>query len=199
MLQRPSLPHTPGPQPPASPPHNPYPHIPPLKPCKSLLPLPPHCLQVMTSASPLCHMQVHCHHPVTVCKTCHDTALKLSQHSMQAWLQCQPALWKPCHGATPTWHASPTTVCKPHHNPNLPCENLATSTQCSSPAMPTVTLPLNMSLDLGFDARDTTYRQETWILQVTCSGWSQGPTTLGHKTMVLTRVEKGREPLDLAE
>src|SRR6266702_1388242 len=35
------------------------------------------------------------------------------------------------------WHTSPTTACKPHHNPNPPCENLATTTQHSSPATST--------------------------------------------------------------
>src|SRR6266702_260224 len=68
MLQRPSLPHMPGPQTPASPPHNPYPHIPPLKPFKSPLPS-PRCMQAVTSTSPLCHAQVRWHHPVTVRKT----------------------------------------------------------------------------------------------------------------------------------
>src|SRR6266702_2714385 len=57
--------------PPASPPHNPYPHIPPLKPRKSP---PPRRTQVVTSASPLRHAQVRCHHPVTVRKTRRDTA-----------------------------------------------------------------------------------------------------------------------------
>src|SRR6266702_6241626 len=96
MLQRPSLPHTPGPQTPASPPHNPYPHVLPLKPCKSPLPS-PCCMQAVTSASPLCHAQVHWHHPVMVRKTCHDTASMPSQHGMQARLQCQPAPQKPHH------------------------------------------------------------------------------------------------------
>src|SRR6266702_2671221 len=137
MLQRPSLPHTPGPQPPASPPHNPYPHIPPLKPCKSPPPPPPRCTQVVTSASPLRHAQVRCHHPVTVHKTHRDTAPTPSQHSMQARLRCQPTPRKPRHGATPTRHSSPATGCKPHHDPNPPRKNLATSTQRSSPATPT--------------------------------------------------------------
>ncbi len=113
MLQRPSLPHMPGPQTPASPPHNPYPHVPPLKPHKSPL-LPPHCTQAMTPTSPLHHMQVCWHHPVVVCKTCCDTALMPSQHGVQAWLQRQPTLWKPHHGATPMQHASPTMVLTCH-------------------------------------------------------------------------------------
>jgi len=137
MLQRPSLPYTPGPQPPASPPHNPYPHILPLKPHKSPLPLPPHHMQVMTSASPLHHTKVCCHHPVTVHKTHCDTAPMPSQHSVQAQLQRQPTLQKPRHSATPMWHTSPAMACKPHHDPNPPCKNLTTSTQRSSPTTPT--------------------------------------------------------------
>src|SRR6266702_6690146 len=71
------------------------------------------------------------------CKTRRDTALTLSQHGVQARLRRQSALRKPHHSATPTWHASPATACKPHHDPNPPLENLATSTQRSSPATPT--------------------------------------------------------------
>src|SRR6266702_6070248 len=137
MLQRPSLPHTPGPQPPTSPPHNPYPHILPLKPRKSPPPPLPCHMQVVTSTSPLRHAQVHCHHPVTVRKTHRDTAPMLSQHGMQAQLQHQPALRKRHHSATPMRHASPAMACKPHHNPNPPHKNLTTSTQRSSPTMPT--------------------------------------------------------------
>src|SRR6266571_1512526 len=74
--------------PPASPPHNPYPHIPPLKPRKSP---PPRRTQVVTSASPLRHAQVRCHHPVTVRKTRRDTAPTPSQHGVQARLRRQPA------------------------------------------------------------------------------------------------------------
>src|SRR6266702_1381045 len=110
MLQRPSLPHTPGPQPPASPPHNPYPHIPPLKPRKSPLPPPSRRTQVVTSTSPLCHVQVRCHHPVMVRKTRRDTAPTPSQHGVQARLRRQPAPQRPHHSATPTWHASPATT-----------------------------------------------------------------------------------------
>src|SRR6266702_3658185 len=77
------LPHMPGSQTPTSPPHNLHPHPLPLKPHKSPLPL-PHHMQAMTSASPLHHTQVHCHHPVMACKTCHNTALTPSQHSVQA-------------------------------------------------------------------------------------------------------------------
>src|SRR6266702_4136391 len=146
MLQSPSLPHPPGPQTPASPPHNPYPHVPPLNPRKSPLPS-PRRTQAITSASPLCHMQVCWHHPVTVRKTRHDTASMLSQHGMQAQLRRQPTPRKPCHvppqcgvqvlpGANLP-HTSPATACKPHHDPNLPHENLATSTQRASPAPPT--------------------------------------------------------------
>src|SRR6266581_7278425 len=97
----------PGPQTPASPPHHPYPHIPPLKPRKSP---PPRHTQVVTSASPLRHAQVRCHHPVTVRKTRRDTALTPSQHGVQARLRRQPAPRRPRHGATPTWHASPATT-----------------------------------------------------------------------------------------
>src|SRR6266704_4087391 len=136
MLQRPSLPHTPGPQTPASPPHNPSPHVPPLKPRKSPPPS-PRRTQAMTSTSPLRHAQVRWHHPVTVRKTRRDTASTPSQHGVQARLRRQPAPRKPRHGATPTRHASPATACKPHHDPNPPRENLATSTQHSSPATPT--------------------------------------------------------------
>src|SRR6266702_1237733 len=96
MLQTSSLPHTPAPHTPASPPHNPYPHVPPLKPCKSPPPSPRH-MQAVTSTSPLYHAQVCWHHPVTVCKTHHNTASTPSQHGMQARLQRQPALRKPCH------------------------------------------------------------------------------------------------------
>src|SRR6266702_6895341 len=113
MLQRPSLPHMPGPQTPASPPHNPYPHVPPLKPHKSP-PLPPHHTQAVTPTSPLCHAQVHWHHPVTVHKTCCDTASMLSQHGVQAQLQCQPALQKPHHSATPMQCASPAIALTCH-------------------------------------------------------------------------------------
>src|SRR6266702_7624974 len=120
--------------PPASPPHNSYPHIPPLKPRKSL---PPRRMQVVTSASPLRHAQVCCHHPVTVRKTRRDTAPTPSQHGVQARLRRQPAPRKPRHGATPTRHASPAMACKPHHDPNLPRENLATSPHRSSPTTPT--------------------------------------------------------------
>ena len=136
MLQRPSLPHTPGPQTPASPPHNPYPHVPPLKPRKSPPPS-PRRTQAMTSASPLRHAQVRWHHPVTVRKTRRDTASTPSQHGVQARLRRQPAPRKPRHGATPMRRASPATACKPHHNPNPPRENLATSTQRACPATPT--------------------------------------------------------------
>src|SRR6266702_8591170 len=114
MLQRPSFPHTLGPQPPASPPHNPYPHIPPLKPRKSPPPPPPRCTQVVTSTSPLRHAQVRCHHPVTVHKTRRDTAPTPSQHGVQARLRRQPAPRKPCHGASSTRCASPTAH-EPHH------------------------------------------------------------------------------------
>src|SRR6266702_2726769 len=86
MLQRPSLPH---------------------KPCKSL---PPHCMQAVTSASPLCHVQVCSHPPVTAHKTCCNTALTPSQHSVQAQLRHQPTPQKPCHNTTPTWCASPATM-----------------------------------------------------------------------------------------
>src|SRR6266702_4220241 len=108
MLQRPFVPHMPGPQTPASPPHNPSPHVPPLKPRESLPP--PHChVQAVTSTSPLRHAQVCCHHPVTVRKSHHDTVPMPSQHGVQVRLQCQPAPQKPCHGTTPTWRASPAT------------------------------------------------------------------------------------------
>src|SRR6266702_1852285 len=96
MLQRPSLPHTPGPQTPASPPHNPYPHVPPLKPRKSPPPS-PRRTQAVTSASPLRHAQVRWHHPVTVRKTRRDTASTPSQHGVQARLRRQPAPQKPRH------------------------------------------------------------------------------------------------------
>ena len=109
MLQRPSLPHTPGPQTPASPPHNPYPHVLPLKPRKSPPPSP--CrTQAVTSASPLRHAQVRWHHPVTVRKTRRDTASTPSQHGVQARLRRQPAPRKPRHGATPMRRASPATA-----------------------------------------------------------------------------------------
>ena len=137
MLQRPSLPHTPGPQTPASPPHNPYPHVPPLKPHKSPPPS-PRRTQAVTSASPLRHAQVRWHHPVTVRKTCRDTALTLSQHGVQARLRCQPTPRKPRHAPPQCGvHMSPAMACKPHHDPNPPRKNLATSTQRTSPATPT--------------------------------------------------------------
>src|SRR6266702_2030763 len=123
MLQRPSLPHTPGPQPPASPPHNPYPHIPPLKPCKSPPPPPPRCTQVVTSASPLRHVQVRCHHPVTVRKTRRDTALIPSQHGVQDPPQPNPPPCKPRH---------PTTAAKSRHTNPL---------HKSPTAMPPATAP----------------------------------------------------------
>jgi|SRR6266702_596904 len=159
MLQKPSLPHMPEPQTPASPPHNPYPHVPPLKPRKSPL-LSPCCMQAVTSTSPLCHMQVCWHRPLMVCKTHHDTALTPSQHSMQAQLQHQPTLQKPCHGTTPMQHTSPAmvltrhtqappqpqptarkpchlnTVCKSHHTNPLhisPTMTPPTMAPCKSP------------------------------------------------------------------
>src|SRR6266702_8466100 len=110
---RPSLPHTPGPHTPASPPHNPPLHALPLKPRKSPLPL-PRRTQAVTSASPLCHRQVRCHHPVTVHKTRRDTAPTPSQHGVQARLPRQPAPRKPCHGASSTRCASPTAH-EPRH------------------------------------------------------------------------------------
>src|SRR6266702_4224765 len=88
--------------------------------------------------SPLRHAHVCWHHPVTVRTTRRDTALMPSQHGVQARLRCQPALRKPHH--TPPQcgaHTSPAMACKPHHDPNPPCENLATSTQRTSPATPT--------------------------------------------------------------
>src|SRR6266571_5183577 len=108
MLQRPSLPHTPGPQTPASPPHNPYPHVPPLKPCKSPPPS-PRRTQAVTSASPLRYAQVRWHHPVTVRKTRRDTASTPSQHGVQARLRRQPAPRKPRHlnTARKSRHANP--------------------------------------------------------------------------------------------
>src|SRR6266702_1196637 len=133
MLQRPSLPHTPGPQPPTSPPHNPYPHILPLKPRKSPPPPPSRCMQVVTSASPLRHVQVRCHHPVTVRKTRRDTAPMPSQQGVQARLRRQPTPRRPRHGATPTWHASPTMTptchaktSPPQHSAQVPpCQPIA--------------------------------------------------------------------------
>src|SRR6266702_474971 len=97
MLQRPSLPHTLGPQTPTSPPHNPYPHIPPLKPRKSLPP-PPHHMQVVTSTSPFAT------HKST------GTTLSWCARLAVTLLQC-----------------CPNTVCKPDFNANLPHKNLATA------------------------------------------------------------------------
>src|SRR6266702_4390033 len=126
MLQRPSLPHTPGPQTPTSPPHNPYPHVPPLKPHKSPLLLPRH-MQAVTSTSPLRHAQVCWHHPVMGRKTHHDTASTPSQHSMQARLRPQPTMQKPRHL---------NTVHKSHHANLLhtsPAMMPPTTAPCKSP------------------------------------------------------------------
>ncbi len=65
-----------------------------------------------------------------------------------------------------------------------------------------VTLPRNVNLDVDWKsgARDDLADIYTDPGDhVIC--WSQGPTTLGHETMVASciQVEKGREPLDLAE
>src|SRR6266702_3445457 len=141
MLQRPSLPHTPGPQTPTSPPHNPYPHVPPLKPRKSPPPS-SRRTQAVTSASPLCHTQVRWHHPVTVRKTRRDTALTLSQHGVQARLRRQPTPRKPRHAPPQCGAQVPPrqpvvheprrdathhgTTQKPHHQPAAtpPCTAL---------------------------------------------------------------------------
>src|SRR6266702_1419457 len=132
MLQRPSLPHTPGPHPPASPPHNPHPRALPLKPRKSPPPPLPHCTQARGRLH-LRHMQVCCHHhPITAHKICPRCQLATckptmtpSQHGTQGLPCCRPAVRKPCCGTTltrnarschrrptamPPWHAGP-----PHH------------------------------------------------------------------------------------
>src|SRR6266702_4675833 len=85
------------------------PHPPPLQPRKSPPPPPPCRTQVMTSASPLRHAQVRCHHPVTVRKTRRDTAPTPSQHGVQARLRPQPAPRKPRHvnTALKSRHANP--------------------------------------------------------------------------------------------
>src|SRR6266702_4516613 len=124
MPQRPSLPHMPCPQSLVSPPHNPHPRASPLKPRKS--PPPPllHRTRAVTSASPLRHAQVRCHHPVTARKTSRDTAPTPSQHGVHARLRRQPAPRKPRHGANPP-HTSPATACKPHHDANPSRTSLA--------------------------------------------------------------------------
>src|SRR6266702_3426215 len=95
MLRRPSLPHTPGPQSPVSPPHNPHPCASPLKPHKS----PPPPLLHRTQAHGrfyLRHMQVRRHHyPVTARK------IRLRRRLVTC---------KPRRDAIPTRHARPTTM-----------------------------------------------------------------------------------------
>src|SRR6266702_3480669 len=93
--------------------------------------------------SPLRHAQVCWHHPVTVRKTRRDTPSTPSQHGVQARLRCQPAPRKPRHAPPQCGvHMSPAMACKPHHDPNPPRKNLATSTQRTSPAAtPPTTAP----------------------------------------------------------
>src|SRR6266702_1138265 len=95
MLQRPSLPHTPGPQTPTSPPHNPHPCALPLKPCKSPLPPLPHGMQAWPPPSlpnpsppppPSCDANMACRTP----PPCHNDNMSHRtlppchpQHSMQ--------------------------------------------------------------------------------------------------------------------
>ncbi len=89
-------------------------------------------MQAVTSTSPLCHMQVHCHHPVMACKTYHDTALMPSQHGVQAWLWCQPAPQKPHHSATPMWHTSPAMAPTCHTWALPQCASPTTTLLCPS-------------------------------------------------------------------
>src|SRR6266581_7742922 len=95
MLRRPSLPHTPGPQSPVSPPHNPHPRASPLKPRKS--PPPP----LLHRTQPrgcfyLRHMQVRRHrHPITARK------IRLRRRLVTC---------KPRRDAIPTRHARPATM-----------------------------------------------------------------------------------------
>ena len=78
--------------------------------------------------------------------------------------------------------------CKAHHNGELGLN---------------VTLPPNVSLDLGLEMACDTWLSKDRYTQTGSHviQWSQGPTTLGHETMVASwvQVEKGIEPLDLAE
>src|SRR6266702_5225090 len=138
MLQRPSLPHTSGPQTPASPLHNPHP-------CA----LTPQASQVPAAASASLHTSLAtsifttCKSAATTtpslhARSAHDTnspcaspAVTSSQHSMQGPPQCQPTMHKPCCGATstrntrpqhcqPAMHkphcgATPTWNARPHH------------------------------------------------------------------------------------
>src|SRR6266702_4239385 len=103
MLQRPSLPHTPGPQTPASPPHNLHPRASPLKPRKSPPPPLPHRTQARGRLH-LRHMQVCRHrHPVT--------ARKIRP-------RCRLATCKPRRDAIPTRYARPAMP--PTHHAQAP-------------------------------------------------------------------------------
>src|SRR6266702_564134 len=118
MLQRHSLPHTPGPKTPASPPHNPHPRASPLKLRKSPPPL-PHRMQAHGRLH-LRHMQVHCHrHPVTARKI----------HPRRQLATC-----KARRDDIPTWHTRPTTT-PTCHTQAPPWRHL--NTECKAPLPPT--------------------------------------------------------------
>src|SRR6266571_1628211 len=133
---RPSLPHTPGPQTPASPPHNPHLHALPIKPRKSPPPPPPRRTQAVTSASPLRHGQVRCHHPVTAATLLRrrpNTAYKpdFDANPPRENLATAP----PQRAAQVPPHTSPATACKPTTTPTQPAK---TSPRSASPATPTL-------------------------------------------------------------
>src|SRR6266702_1202614 len=117
MLQRPSLPHTPGPQTPASPPHNLHPCASPLKPRKSPPPPLPHRTQAHGCLH-LRHMQVRRHrHPVT--------ARKIRP-------RCRLATCKPHRDAIPTRYARPAMP-PTHHAQALLWRHLNTERKTPTP------------------------------------------------------------------
>ncbi len=140
MLQRPSLPHTLGPQTPTSPLHNPHPHA-----------LAPQASQVPATASASLHISLAtsifttCNSTTTAtlslcARSAHDTDLPhasptvmSSQHGTQGPPWCWPATHKPRRGATSTRNARPQ-----HHQPAMhkPCHG-ATPTRNARLPLPT--------------------------------------------------------------
>src|SRR6266581_3868008 len=130
MLQRPSLPHTPGPQTPASPPHNPHPVPRPLSlasPCRRL------CLTarkpVAASIFATCKSAATAT-PSLHARSAHDAdspraspAVTPSQHGTQGPPCRRPTTRKPRRGATSTRNARPQhrqpAVHKPRHGATL--------------------------------------------------------------------------------
>src|SRR6266702_6185628 len=123
MLQRPSLPHMPGPQPPTSPPHNSHPVPHPSSP-----------------ASPCCHLCLTTHKPMaasifTTCQSTTITTTTPSLHTRSAHNanspHVSPAMMPSQHGMQGLPCASPTTV-PPQHKMQDP---KTTNPPCTSPTM----------------------------------------------------------------